>query len=64
MPTQLKQHLGLSILVFMATVFFYGKSRAAEKPAGTAAGKSHHCLQFYFREHGAVVDHPGPWFFS
>ena len=32
MPTRLKQHLGLSILLCMATVFFYGKTRAAEKP--------------------------------
>ena len=32
MPTRLKQHLGLSILLCMATVFFYGKAGAAEKP--------------------------------
>ena len=32
MPTRLKQHLGLSILLCMATIFFYGKTRAAEKP--------------------------------
>lgn len=31
MPTHLKQHLGLSILLCLATVFFYGKTRAAEK---------------------------------
>jgi NitT/TauT family transport system substrate-binding protein len=40
MPTQLKQqHIGLSILLCMLTVFFYGKAGAAERPLEQPAEK-------------------------
>ena len=40
MPTQLKQqHVGLSILLCMLTVFYYGKAGTAERPLEQAREK-------------------------